>query len=249
MLENSLIGTTDTWSLFATDTFKLTPKLFLTLSARYNSTHVQTEDRLNPDPPNLNADFTYNKLNPVIGLNYNTRARASRHGSAGIRAIARPRPSNWVARIPTIPARCPTRLPPTRSWSRSFRRPSRLGARGRFGDGLQWSAAAYRTNNTDDILFVSTSATGTSAGYFTNFGKTRRQGIELGLGGQWRWLNWSANYAFIDATFQSSACLLSPNNSTAGTSSACGGDDILVTPGDYIPGIPKNQFNLTSTSP
>jgi iron complex outermembrane recepter protein len=57
-----------------------------------------------------------------------------------------------------------------------------LGARGRLGDGLQWSAAAYRSNNTNDILFVSSSATGISAGFFTNFGKTRRQGIELGLG-------------------------------------------------------------------
>jgi iron complex outermembrane recepter protein len=71
VLENSLFGTTNTWSLFATDTFKLTPKQFLTLSARYNSTNVQTEDRLNPDPPNLSANFTYNKLNPAIGLDYN----------------------------------------------------------------------------------------------------------------------------------------------------------------------------------
>jgi outer membrane receptor protein involved in Fe transport len=104
--------------------------------------------------------------------------------------------------------------------------------------------AGFRSNNTDDILFVSSSATGTSAGYFTNFGKTRRQGVELGLSGAWRWLSWSANYAFIDATFQSTACLLSENNSSAGTSPNCGGDDIEVTPGDVIPGIPKNQFNL-----
>jgi outer membrane receptor protein involved in Fe transport len=119
-----------------------------------------------------------------------------------------------------------------------------LGARGRLDNGLQWSAAGFSSTNTDDILFVSTSATGTSAGYFTNFGKTRRQGIELGLAGQWRWLSWAANYAFIDATFQDSACLLSENNSTAGTNAACGPDDILVSSGDYIPGIPQNQFNL-----
>ena len=50
-------------------------------------------------------------------------------------------------------------------------------------------------------------STGTSAGYFTNFGKTQRQGVELGLSGQWRWLTWGANYAFVDATYQDEACL------------------------------------------
>ena len=38
---------------------------------------------------------------------------------------------------------------------------------------------------------------------------------------------------------------LSPSNSTAGSYAACPGTgDILVSPGDYIPGIPQNQFNL-----
>lgn len=63
-LENSLFGTTQTWSLFATDTFNFTPKLLMTVSARYNSTRVKTQDRLTLTPPNLDGDFTYNKLNP-----------------------------------------------------------------------------------------------------------------------------------------------------------------------------------------
>ena len=243
VLENSLFGTTNTWSVFATDTFKITPKLFLTLSARYNSTQVETEDRLNPTPPNLDADFTYNKLNPAIGLNYNVSPALETWlgWNQGNRA---PSPIELGCADPNNPCTLPNALASDPFLEQVVSQTFELGARGRLQNGLTWSAAAYRSNNTDDILFVSTSATGTSAGYFTNFGKTRRQGIELGLGGQWRWLSWSANYAFIDATFQDSACLLSPNNSTAGTSSACGADDILVTPGDYIPGIPKNQFNL-----
>ncbi len=50
VLENSLFGTTNTWSVFATDTFKITPKLFLTLSARYNSTHGPDRRPLEPQP-------------------------------------------------------------------------------------------------------------------------------------------------------------------------------------------------------
>jgi outer membrane receptor protein involved in Fe transport len=243
VLENSLYGTTNTWSLFATDTFKITPKLFLILSARYNSTNVETEDRLNPTPPNLDADFTYNKLNPAFGLNYNISPSFETWvgWNQGNRA---PSPIELGCADPANPCTLPNALASDPFLEQVVSQTFELGARGRLGDGLQWSAAAYRSNNTDDILFVSTSATGTSAGYFTNFGKTRRQGIELGLGGAWRWLTWSANYAYVDATFQNSACLLSPNNSTAGTNPACGGDDILVSSGDYIPGIPKNQFNL-----
>ena len=36
-----------TWSLFATDTFAVTPKLAFTVSARYNDTHLNVTDKLN----------------------------------------------------------------------------------------------------------------------------------------------------------------------------------------------------------
>jgi outer membrane receptor protein involved in Fe transport len=242
-LENSIYGTTTTWSVFATDTFTITPKLFLTLSARYNSTQVETEDRLNPPTqPNLNADFTYTKLNPAVGINYNVSPALETWAgwNQGNRA---PSPIELGCADPANPCSLPNAMASDPFLEQVVSQTFELGARGRLDNGLQWSAAAYRSNNTDDILFVSSSATA-STGYFTNFGKTRRQGIELGLGGQWRWLSWNANYAFVDATFQDSACLLSENNSTAGSDPACGPDDILVSPGDYIPGIPQNQFNL-----
>lgn len=242
-LENSLLGRTTTWSVFATDTFTITPKLFLTLSARYNSTQVETEDRLTPDPPNLDADYTYTKLNPAIGLNYNPSPGLETWigWNQGNRA---PSPIELGCADPANPCTLPNAMASDPFLEQVTSQTFELGARGRLTNGMQWSVAGFRSNNTDDILFVSSSATGTSAGYFTNFGKTRRQGVELGLSGVWRWLSWSANYAFIDATFQSTACLLSENNSTAGTSPNCGADDIEVTPGDVIPGIPKNQFNL-----
>ena len=69
-----------------------------------------------------------------------------------------------------------------------------------------------------DILFVGTS---TSAGYFTNFGKTQRQGFELGLNGSQRSVDWRIGYSYLQATFQSSACLLSQNNSSRSTAPEC----------------------------
>jgi outer membrane receptor protein involved in Fe transport len=238
--ENSLYGTTQTWSVFATDTFTLTPKLFLTVSGRYNSTRVKTEDRLTPDPPNLDGDFTYDKLNPAVGVNYNINPALETYAgwSQGNRA---PSPIELGCADPTNPCTLPNALASDPFLEQVVSQTFELGARGRLGNNMQWSVAGFHTQNKDDILFVST---GTSAGYFTNFGKTRRQGVELGLSGQWRWLTWGANYAFIDATYQDEACLFSENNSSAGTSPACAADDILVSDGDRIPGIPQHQLNL-----
>jgi hypothetical protein len=77
------------------------------------------------------------------------------------------------------------------------------------------NAGFFQTANSDDILFVGTT---TSAGYFTNFGRTRRRGLELGVSGAGGPLEWRAAYSFIRAEFRSSTCVVSENNSSRGTS-------------------------------
>ncbi len=52
------------------------------------------------------------------------------------------------------------------------------GVRGIAGDKLAWNVGVFRANNHDDIMFVADQQDG--FGYFKNFGKTRRQGVELG---------------------------------------------------------------------
>jgi outer membrane receptor protein involved in Fe transport len=118
------------------------------------------------------------------------------------------------------------------------------GFRGKLSSSVNWNAGVYRSVNKDDILFVGTT---TSAGYFTNFGKTRRQGAELGLDGDFGRFNWSINYSYVQATFRSSACLVSENNSSAGSFADCPSADnnlIQVTSGNKIPGIPEHQLKL-----
>jgi len=92
--------------------------------------------------------------------------------------------------------------------------------------------------NYDDILFVSSSA---SSGFFTNFGKTRRQGVEAALERQEGKFSWALNYSLIDATYQSSAVLFSRANSTADANG-----DIQVSPGNRIPGIPRHHLNAVA---
>ncbi|GIX29299.1 MAG: TonB-dependent receptor [Burkholderiales bacterium] len=113
-----------------------------------------------------------------------------------------------------------------------------VGARGRFGGSLKWSATAYRTELKDDILFVST---GVGLGFFTNVDKTRRQGIELGLAGQAGPFEWFANYGFVDATFRSAASLFNP---VANPLDPAQPATIDVSEGNRLPGIPRHTLKL-----
>ncbi len=243
VLENKLHGTTTTYALYVTDTWTVLPRTNLTASARYNRTTVKTEDQLNPNPPNLDADQTYTKLNPAIGMTHALLNGPTFFGgwSQGSRA---PSPIELGCSDPNNPCTLPNAMqsdPPldqvvTQTWE--------LGARGQLTGTINWSVAGFRSENHDDILFVST---GTSAGYFDNVSKTRRQGVELGLNGTMGRFSWNANYSYIQATFESNACLVSPNNSSAGQSPNCAGangDEIYVKSGDKLPGIPENQFKL-----
>ncbi len=57
-----------------------------------------------------------------------------------------------------------------------------VGLRGTLTDhSLNWSVDVFRTINSNDIQFIATS---TNAGYFDNVGSTRRQGLDLALGGK-----------------------------------------------------------------
>ena len=78
-----------------------------------------------------------------------------------------------------------------------------FGARGklRLGDAFDWSLAFFRTDVSDDILFVQTETTG--SGFFQNVAKTRRQGVEAGVrGSAWKRLKYYLSYGFVDATYQ-----------------------------------------------
>jgi iron complex outermembrane recepter protein len=116
-----------------------------------------------------------------------------------------------------------------------------LGVRGRAPGAITWNAGVFRMMSSDDILFVGTSASA-SRGFFQNFGRTRRQGAELGVSGCAAGIDWHASYSYVRATFESSACVVSESNSTAGTSPNCAGEQIEILPGNRIPGMPLHNL-------
>lgn len=250
-LEDALDGRTHTGSLFATDTWSLRPDLHLTLSGRYNRTQVRLRDT-GPSAPALDGDHSFSKFNPAAGIAY--QASRTLTWYAGFNQGSRaPTPVELGCADPARPCTLPNTLAADPPLNQVVARTLEAGARGRLAGDVRWHAGIFQTTNSDDILFVGTT---TSAGYFTNFGKTRRRGLELGLAGPAGRLEWSAAYSFVRASFESSACLVAENNSSRGTSPACSpedpgspgtflGDDLIaVRPGDRIPGIPEHSFKL-----
>ncbi|MGF6726411.1 outer membrane receptor protein involved in Fe transport [Paraburkholderia sp. GAS41] len=113
------------------------------------------------------------------------------------------------------------------------------GARGTLSSAIHWSAALFRTDLHDDIVFVSSNGAATSTGYFQNVGTTRRQGFEINARTQTGPLTVNAGYTYLRATCQSSFV-----EQSASHSSATAQGNITMHPGDRIPGIPENTLKL-----
>jgi outer membrane cobalamin receptor len=95
-----------------------------------------------------------------------------------------------------------------------------VGARGNFSKELNWNAAIYHAMNHDDLMFVSNNAQN-GLGYFDNIGRTRRDGLDLGFGGETLFgiqntekFSWNASYGYVNATYDSDLELTSDANSS-----------------------------------
>ena len=83
----------------------------------------------------------------------------------------------------------------------------------------------------DEILFVANSA---ATGFFKNFGKTRRQGLEFGVSSAVERLRVRFDYTYLQASYQSQDSLNGASNSGADADGF-----ITIHPGDRMPLIPQ----------
>jgi outer membrane receptor protein involved in Fe transport len=234
--------------VYASGLFALGPTLTLSTSARYNDTRVSTLDlgraTLGLDTQ-LDASARYRKLNPALGLTWQASPALTAYGgvSQGSRA---PSPIELGCSDPAQPCVLPNALQSDPPLRQVVSRTLEAGLRGRLAEGtpgeLSWNVSAYRTLNQDDLLFISN---GLAAGYFTNFGRTLRQGVEAGLSQRQAAFDWALSYSYLRATFDSAACVFAEANSTAETSAACTGvGEIEVRPGNRLPGLPAHTVKL-----
>ncbi len=244
--------------LYATDTFNVTRALALTASGRYNVAQLDLRDQLGS---NLTGDNRYTHFNPALGL---TEQLSSELGIyAGFAENTRaPTASEIECSNPLQPCLLPSNLagdPPT--LRQVVAHTYELGLRGRIGAAagatgaaaadedagggaaagsqnptLSWTLGVFRTDLLDDIYGIATSV---SSGFFQNIPATRREGIEFSLSYGSR--QWSAyiDDSYIQATFQSTMLLPSPSNPYQNADG-----NILVRPGDRLPGIPLNRFKV-----
>ena len=234
-----LRGLIRTSSLFAADTLRAGSRVTLSVSARFNRTSLNNRDGINPlaGSGSLTGNSTFSRLNPAAGFTYNPTAAINFYGSyaEGSRA---PTSIELGCADPAQPCKLPNSFagdPPLKQVvTRTFEAGVRSGAEGK----LHWSAGWFRGQNYNDLLFVASTATG--FGYFKNFGKTRREGLELSLRTTARRVTLGGGYTFLNATYQSAEIIGAAGNS-AGDAAAKGLDgNIQIRPGNRIPLIPQH---------
>ncbi|MBU6260789.1 MAG: TonB-dependent receptor [Burkholderiales bacterium] len=240
VLATSLDASARSASVYATDTLGLDARTFLTVSARYNRARVLLRDQLGSA---LDGDHGYARLNPAIGLTFNPHPELTFHASynEGMRV---PTPVELTCADPNAPCSLPNAFASDPALAAVVSRTFEIGARGGARGGFEWTTALFRTDLSDDIQFISSGGGASSAGYFQNVGRTERQGFELGLATRAAGVRLSAHYSYIDARFRTGLIENSPSNSSAQPLSCPSCSDILVRPGDRMPGIARQLLKL-----
>jgi outer membrane receptor protein involved in Fe transport len=231
----------DYFGLYATDTFSFNNQWYMTLSGRYNIAKIKlsgmsSDPSLVPVDSDLSGKHRYSRFNPAIGFNYNPSNTLGFYGgyNEGMRAAT---PVELSCADENRPCALPNAFAADPSLEKVVAKTWEGGVRGKFTDTFSWNAGLYKTENTNDIQFIASNATG--FGFFKNVGQTERRGLEIGLNGKFDALTLAANYGFVDATYQSDFVVGSPANS-----SADGVGQIQVTKGDRIPGIARQTLKL-----
>ncbi len=227
--------------LYATDTLSFTDKLHLSVSGRFDITKVKlrgtsadiTDNTLGVG--DLDGDHRYSRFNPAIGLNWNPSPALNFYASynEGMRA---PSPVELACADPTHPCLLPNAFGSDPDLKKVVARTLEAGVRGKLGDA-HWNWGVFRTQSTDDILFVASSTSG--AGYFQNVGRTLRQGMEMELDGKVGSLGYTVHYAWVDARFQTPF-----NSESSSNSSAAPDGTIQVARGSHIPGVPAQTMKV-----
>jgi outer membrane receptor protein involved in Fe transport len=223
---SSVIGTARAAGIYGAVTLALAPATHLTASLRYN--HARVGNTLTTeDGPKAPETFTYQRLNPALGAT---------HARGPVTWFANVAQSNRVPTVielgcadPSEPCRLPVGLQSDPYLKQVVSRTVEAGVRG--GEGRTgFTGSVYRTVNRDDILFSRAGAS--RAGYFSNFARTRHQGMDLGAHAQWGALRASADYSYLQASYDADGTLFT------------GARTVTVGPGTPIAGLPRHTLKL-----
>ncbi|MEA4574719.1 TonB-dependent receptor PqqU [Klebsiella pneumoniae] len=193
--------------------WQLTDKLSLDAGVRYSSVWFDSNDYyITPGNGDDSGDASYHKWLPAGSLKYALTDAWNVYLSAG-RGFETPT-------INELSYRSDNQSSLNFGLKPSTNDTVEIGSKTRIGNGL-FTAALFQTNTDNEIVVDSSSGGRTS---YKNAGKTRRQGMELGLdqqfGESWRL---KAAWTWLDATYRTNVC-----------------DDASCN-GNRIPGIARNM--------
>ena len=242
-----LTGKQWTGSLFATDTLSLNDKWHLNAGARYNYTKVDNDDTLRggytaSNTKSLTAVDSYSRINPTLGITHTPTDKLSVFASYSESSRA-PTSIELGCSNPNNPCLLPSAMADDPPLKQVVAKTYDFGARGDLTESIKWNASLYQANNHNDIQFIRAPGS-SSRGYYSNVGQTLRQGLDLGLSGQMDKFRWTTSYSYIRATFDSGLTLLSNPNSSALSDGSANRNNIEVSKGSRLPGIPEHQLKL-----
>jgi outer membrane receptor protein involved in Fe transport len=226
------------YGLFATDVLSLAPHLDLNLAGRFNRAQINLADELGGP---VSGRHTFDRFNPNAGLIYRIVPGVQIYGSYSESNRA-PTPQELSCASAAAPCSLLNFYVGDPKLNQVIAHTVEAGIRSR-RDGpaeghIGWNVDAYRTLNTDDIVFEST-VFNPNLAFYTNAGKTLRQGVEANVRFDTQRLHVTLGYAYTDATFRTPLLLNSGSNPAA---NANGKES--VSPGDKIPGIPRHRANF-----
>jgi outer membrane receptor protein involved in Fe transport/FixJ family two-component response regulator len=236
------------FGVYLQDTFDLAKALFLkgdslvlTAALRWDwLRHDITDESPGLDGrPSAAGVFTFSRVNPRLGFNYNLSPDVGLYFSysQGFRAPAflELTCAGPGAVCPGLQAGVASDPPLNPVKARNFE----LGLRTKPYPWLDTELSLFRTDVSDDIFSVS--PTGTLGLFFQNIGDTRRQGLELSIRGTYRGLlDGYVNYSFTQATFRDDVMLATPRLTPGCVTPPC---TEFVRKGSDLPLIPNHRLN------
>lgn len=226
--------------VYALDTLDLSRGLQLDLAVRYDRTVIHNRDRVTPGggTGSLDGDDHYDRINPALAVRW-TPVEAVTLDAAVAQTSRAPSAIELGCADPDSPCRLPNALAGDPPLDQVVARTVEGGIAASAG-GIRGRVGAFRTVSRDDILFVADDQAG--FGYFRNFGRTRRQGVDVDLSGDVGPVKLFAHYTLLDATYRSEETVDGSGNSSSEHVAPGFEGEIDIERGDRIPLIPRHVF-------